>query len=72
MSIDDSVHFAPTSGLLLADTFRSTQGVVLVTELSPTPITEYIEIPNRGRSLTIDSGWERVAQTCAKLLPNLE
>jgi hypothetical protein len=47
--------------------------VVLVTELNPTPITEYIEIANPGHSLmTIDSGWERVAQTCAKLLPSLD
>ncbi len=26
-------------------------------------VTEYTEIPNRGHSLTIDSGWEQVAQT---------
>lgn len=27
-------------------------------------ITEIVEIPNRGHSLTIDSGWQEVAQTC--------
>lgn len=26
-------------------------------------VTEFTEIPNRGHSLTIDSGWEEVAQT---------
>jgi len=29
-----------------------------------TSVTEYAEIPNRGHSLTIDSGWQEVAQTC--------
>jgi pimeloyl-ACP methyl ester carboxylesterase len=27
-------------------------------------VTEFIEIPGRGHSLTIDSGWEQVAHTC--------
>ena len=27
-------------------------------------VTEFIEIPKRGHSLTIDSGWQVVAQTC--------
>ncbi|KHL19530.1 pimeloyl-ACP methyl ester carboxylesterase [Mumia flava] len=27
-------------------------------------VTEYVEIPKRGHSLTIDSGWQEVAQTC--------
>ncbi len=27
-------------------------------------VTEIAEIPNRGHSLTIDSGWQEVAQTC--------
>jgi hypothetical protein len=26
-------------------------------------VTEFAEIPNRGHSLTIDSGWREVAQT---------
>jgi pimeloyl-ACP methyl ester carboxylesterase len=26
--------------------------------------TEFVEIPDRGHSLTIDSGWQEVAQTC--------
>ncbi len=26
-------------------------------------VTEIAEIPNRGHSLTIDSGWQEVAQT---------
>ena len=26
-------------------------------------VTEIIEIPNRGHSLTIDSGWREVAET---------
>ena len=26
-------------------------------------VTEFIEIANRGHSLTIDSGWQEVAQT---------
>lgn len=26
-------------------------------------VTEFVEMPNRGHSLTIDSGWEEVAQT---------
>jgi esterase/lipase len=26
-------------------------------------VTEIVEIPNRGHSLTIDSGWQEVAQT---------
>ncbi len=26
-------------------------------------VTEITEIPNRGHSLTIDSGWQQVAQT---------
>jgi non-heme chloroperoxidase len=26
-------------------------------------VTEFVEIPNRGHSLTIDSGWQEVAQT---------
>ncbi len=29
-----------------------------------TAVTEFVEIPNRGHSLTIDSGWQQVAQTC--------
>jgi hypothetical protein len=27
-------------------------------------VTEITEVPNRGHSLTIDSGWQEVAQTC--------
>ena len=27
-------------------------------------VTEYAEIPGRGHSLTIDSGWKEVASTC--------
>ena len=27
-------------------------------------VTEYVEIPGRGHSLTIDAGWHEVAQTC--------
>lgn len=27
-------------------------------------VTEFVEIPGRGHSLTIDSGWRDVAQTC--------
>jgi non-heme chloroperoxidase len=27
-------------------------------------VTEVAEIPNRGHSLTIHSGWQEVAQTC--------
>ena len=27
-------------------------------------VTEIAEIPGRGHSLTIDSGWQEVAQTC--------
>ena len=26
-------------------------------------VTEFVEIPNRGHSLTIDSGWQEVAET---------
>jgi pimeloyl-ACP methyl ester carboxylesterase len=26
-------------------------------------VTEFVEIPNRGHSLTIDAGWQTVAQT---------
>jgi non-heme chloroperoxidase len=26
-------------------------------------VTEIVKIPNRGHSLTIDSGWREVAQT---------
>ncbi len=26
--------------------------------------TEFTEIPNRGHSLTIDAGWQEVAQVC--------
>ena len=26
-------------------------------------MTEIVEIPNRGHSLTIDSGWQEVAET---------
>ena len=33
-----------------------------------TNVTEIVEIPNRGHSLTIDSGWEEVAQTCLNFI----
>jgi pimeloyl-ACP methyl ester carboxylesterase len=42
---------------------------------NPNP-TEIVEIPNRGHSLTIDSGWEKVAETSlefiAKFVPGTE
>jgi non-heme chloroperoxidase len=31
-------------------------------------ITEFVEMPNRGHSLTIDSGWEAVADVAAKFV----
>jgi hypothetical protein len=31
-------------------------------------VTEIAEIPNRGHSLTIDSGWPEVAQTCLNFI----
>jgi non-heme chloroperoxidase len=31
-------------------------------------VTEIAEIPNRGHSLTIDSGWQEVAQTCLNFI----
>jgi hypothetical protein len=30
--------------------------------------TEIVEIPGRGHSLTIDSGWQEVAETALKFL----
>lgn len=30
--------------------------------------TEIVEIPNRGHSLTIDSGWREVAQTALNFI----
>ena len=31
-------------------------------------ITEIVEIPNRGHSLTIDSGWREVAETALRFI----
>jgi pimeloyl-ACP methyl ester carboxylesterase len=31
-------------------------------------VTEFVEIPNRGHSLTIDSGWQEVARTCLEFV----
>jgi pimeloyl-ACP methyl ester carboxylesterase len=31
-------------------------------------VTEFVEIPNRGHSLTIDSGWQEVAQSCLEFV----
>ena len=31
-------------------------------------VTEFVEIPNRGHALTIDSGWQEVAQTALDFL----
>ena len=31
-------------------------------------VTEFVELPNRGHSLTIDSGWEAVADAAAKFV----
>ena len=31
-------------------------------------VTEIVKIPNRGHSLTIDSGWQEVAQTALDFL----
>lgn len=33
-------------------------------------ITEFVEIPNRGHALTIDSGWEEVARTALAFITN--
>ena len=27
-------------------------------------VTEFVEVPGRGHSITIDSGWQEVAQSC--------
>jgi pimeloyl-ACP methyl ester carboxylesterase len=34
-------------------------------------VTEYVEIPGRGHSLTIDAGWQEVAQTCLAFISRL-
>ncbi|BEP15270.1 alpha/beta fold hydrolase [Acidothermaceae bacterium B102] len=31
-------------------------------------VTEFVEMPNRGHALTIDSGWREVAQTCLEFV----
>lgn len=48
-------HQAPTA--IAEATYKQQQK-------NPTAVTEFVEIPNRGHSLTIDSGWQEVAQTC--------
>lgn len=48
-------HQAPTA--IAQATFKQQQK-------NQTAVTEFVEIPGRGHSLTIDSGWQQVAQTC--------
>jgi non-heme chloroperoxidase len=48
-------HQAPTA--IAEATFKQQQK-------NQTAVTEFVEIPGRGHSLTIDSGWQVVAQTC--------
>jgi non-heme chloroperoxidase len=48
-------HQAPTA--IAEATFKQQQK-------NQEAVTEFIEIPGRGHSLTIDSGWQEVAQTC--------
>ena len=31
-------------------------------------VTEFVEIPNRGHALTIDSGWQEVAETALRFV----
>ena len=48
-------HQAPTA--IAEATYKQQQK-------NQTSVTEFIEIPGRGHSLTIDSGWQEVARTC--------
>jgi pimeloyl-ACP methyl ester carboxylesterase len=48
-------HQAPTA--IAEATFKQQQK-------NQAAVTEFVEIPGRGHSLTIDSGWQEVAQTC--------
>jgi non-heme chloroperoxidase len=52
-------HQAPTA--IAESTYKQQQK-------NQTAVTEFVEIPGRGHSLTIDSGWQEVAQTCLNFI----